>query len=344
VARAGVSPERLLVAAQGGDEHAFVQLTGPHRRPLHLHAYRMLGSLHDADDALQETLLRAWRGLPAYEPRAALSTWLHRIATNVALRMLERRPRLDPVDKHLQPYPDRLLDELVAPDPSPEAHAILREEVGLAYVAAMQLLPAKQRAVLVLRDGLGWTAPEVAALLGDTPAAVNSALQRARGRIAREREDGTLARVHAPRDGAIEAAVMSEFLDAWAAVDVPRIVALLSDDALLTMPPAELRFEGAGAIGEFFATQPAGGRLERISHTATRANGQPALASYIEAEDAGEHDAYGVMVFAIRDDRIAGITGFPHDLEVFARLGLPRVVSPHGRRRRDAHRDRPASP
>ncbi len=211
----------LLVAAQSGDEQAFVQLTSPHRRALHVHAYRMLGSLHDADDALQETLLRAWRGLPNYEPRAALSTWLHRIATNVALRMIEQRPPGDVVDAHLQPYPDRFLEELAAPDPSPEALAITREGVRLAYVAAMQLLPAKQRAVLMLRDGLGWSARETAELLEDSAAAVNSALQRARERIAREHEQGTLARLHAPTDASTEAAVMTEFLDAWAAVDVP---------------------------------------------------------------------------------------------------------------------------
>jgi RNA polymerase sigma-70 factor (ECF subfamily) len=315
--------DRVLAAAQRGDEQAFVQLTGPHRRALHVHAYRMLGSVHDADDALQETLLRAWRALPDYEPRASLSTWLHRIATNVALRMIEQRPPSDVVDAHLQPYPDRLLEELAAPDPTPEARAITRESVGLAFIAAMQLLPAKQRAVLALRDGLGWSARETAAVLDDSTAAVNSALQRARERIAREHRQGTLARLHAPSDARTEAAVMNAFLDAWADVDVPRIVALLTDDALLTMPPIDARFHGSAAIGEFFATQPAQGRLERIKHTAVRANGQPALASYADEHDTGTHDAYGVMVFALRGDRIAGITGFPHDLESFRQLGLP---------------------
>ena len=269
MADAGHGVSRLLAAAQGGDEHAFVQLTGPYRRGLHLHAYRMLGNLHDADDALQETLLRAWRGLPGYEPRAALSGWLHRIATNVALRMLEQRKPAEPLDAHLQPYPDRLIDEL----PTPEEQAIARERLGLAYVAAMQLLPARQRAVLALRDGLGWSARETAAALELSTPAVNSALQRARERLASEPE--ALARIH---DSSAEAAV---------------------------------------AVGEFFATQPLGGRLERITHTLTRANGQPALAGYADDE------AYGVMVFALRGERIAGITGFPHDLALFERLGLP---------------------
>jgi RNA polymerase sigma-70 factor, ECF subfamily len=308
VADPGLGLSRLLAAARSGDEQAFVQLTGPHRRALHVHAYRMLGNLHDADDALQETLLRAWRGLPGYEPRAALGAWLHRIATNVALRMLEQRKPVEPLDAHLQPYPDRLIDEL----PTPEEQAIARERLGLAYVAAMQLLPARQRAVLALREGLGWSARETGEALELSTPAVNSALQRARERLAREGE--ALARIH---DASAEGGVIDAFLDAWADVDVPRIVALLSDDALLTMPPIGLRFEGAAAVGEFFATQPMEGRLERITHTVTRANGQPTLASY------ADHEAYGVMVFALRGDRIAGITGFPHDLEVFTQLGLP---------------------
>jgi RNA polymerase sigma-70 factor (ECF subfamily) len=308
VADTGDGLRRLLVAAQRGDEQAFVQLTGPHRRALHVHAYRILGNLHDADDALQETLLRAWRALPRYEPRAALSSWLHRIATNVALRMLEQRRPAESLDAHLEPYPDRLIDEL----PTPEEQAIARERLGLAYIAAMQLLPARQRAVLALRDGLGWSARETADALELSTAAVNSALQRARDRLAGEPE--ALARIH---DSRAEAAVVDAFLRAWAAVDVPRIVALLSDDVLLTMPPMGLRFEGAAAVGEFFATQPMDGRLDRITHTLTRANGQPALASY------ADHEAYGVMVFALRGHRIAGITGFPRDVELFTQLGLP---------------------
>ena len=187
----------------------------------------------------------------------------------------------------------------------------------------MQLLPARQRAVLVLRDGLGWPATDVADLLGDSVPAVNSVLQRARERIAHERAAGTLARVHAPRSASAEAAAVREFIAAWAAVDIPRIVALLHDDALLTMPPVAMRFEGSRAIGEFFASEPAGGRLERIHHAEVRANGQPALASYIHADGEGRHEAYGVMVLAIQGERIAGITGFPHDLEVFLNLGLP---------------------
>lgn len=317
----------LLTAARTGDEAAFVELTARHRRAVHLHAYRMLGNLDDADDALQETLLRAWRGLRGYDERGAMSAWLSRIATNVSLRMIERRRDLNaPVDARLQPYPDRLLEEVADPTGGPDARALERESVGLAYIAALQLLPAGQRAVLVLRDALGWSARDTAALLGTTVAAANSALQRARARLAREREEGTLARAHVPTSSAAEAAVIAQFLAAWEAVDIDRIVALLTDDALLTMPPLDMRFHGPTSIGSFFATQPAGGQLSRIRHVEVRANGQPGLASYADEHDHGRHDAYGVMVFAIAGDHIAGITGFPRDASLFPRLGLATTL------------------
>jgi RNA polymerase sigma-70 factor (ECF subfamily) len=319
----------MLAAAQRGDEEAFVRLTAPHRRALHLHCYRLLGSLHDADDALQETLLRAWRGLPRFEPRAPLRAWLYRIATNVALRMVEQRRRQPThVDAHLEPYPDRLLEGLQATEPEPHEQAVMSEHIGLAYIAALQLLPEKQRAVLVLRDALGWKAQEVGELLGDSVAAVNSALQRARDKLEREREAGTLARVHAPSDDAAEARAMRLFQKAWSAVDVDGIVALLTDDALLTMPPLDMRFAGAPAIGTFLATQPMEGRLDRIALVEARANGQPALGSYADDEGDGVPRAYGVMVFALRGDRIAGITGFPRDATLFTELGLPVALEP----------------
>lgn len=302
-----------------------MQLTAPYRQPLHRHCYRILGSVHDADDGLQETLLRAWQGIDRFQPRAPLGAWLYRIATNVCLRMLERRGRDAAAvpDARLEPYPEVLLDTLPSPMPGPEEAVEAREQIGLAFVTAMQLLPPKQRVTVVLRDVLGWTAREVADHLGDSVPAVNSALQRGRERLQRERDERTLARMHAPADASAEARVMRRFQEAWASVDVEGLVALLAEDALLTMPPEALRFEGSAAIGDFFATVPVGGRLDRIKLVPTRANRQPALAAYADEHDEGSFDAYGVMVFAIEGDRIHGITGFPRQPDLFERAGLP---------------------
>src|SRR5438034_8237111 len=216
--RRPTQPARRVASRAAMDEQAFALLIEPHRRALHLHCYRMLGSLHDADDALQETMLRAWKGSDRFEPRAQLGTWLHTIATNVCLTALARR-RAQPVElsedlEHLQPYPDRLLDDLV-----------VRETVELAFITAIQLLPPKPRAVLILRDVLGWSAKETAEALGDSVAAVTSPLQRARTVLA-----GT--RRHVPTPGEPERAVAQRFMAAWDAVDVDRLVALLTEDAL----------------------------------------------------------------------------------------------------------------
>ncbi|MGH3103875.1 MAG: RNA polymerase subunit sigma-70, partial [Gaiellaceae bacterium] len=211
--------EALVVAAAGGDEQAFRLLTESHRRALHLHCYRMLGSIHDADDALQETLLRAWRSLDRFEPRAPLGAWLHAIATNVcltALQRLRRRREIPAAEAgeavwneellHLQPYPDRLLDELETASPGPEARYAMRETVELAFVTAVQLLPPKQRAVLIFRDVLGWSAKETAAALEDSVTAVNSALQRARAGV--ERARGLAAPAHTSAGGEKDRALL----------------------------------------------------------------------------------------------------------------------------------------
>ena len=315
----------LLAGARAGDEQAFVQLTAPHRQALHLHCYRMLGSLHDADDALQETMLRAWRGIDRFQPNAPLAAWLYRIATNVCLRLIEQRRRRDAanVDSHLEPYPDRLLEGLPAQELEPDAIAVERESIGLAFVTAMQLLPPKQRTVLILRDVLAWSGREVADLLDDSVPAVNSALQRGRERLERERLEGTITRLHAPSTRSTEAQVMERFQQAWAAVDIPALTALLADDALLTMPPEAARFDGRDQIGTFFATAPVDGQLDRIQLIPASANGQPALAAYAQEDTDSDFHAYGVMVFAINDDRIDWIVGFPQKPELFTRLGLP---------------------
>jgi RNA polymerase sigma-70 factor (ECF subfamily) len=290
------------------DERAFALLIEPHRRRLHLHCYRMLGSLHDADDALQETMLRAWKGSDRYQPRAQLSTWLHTIATNVCLTTIARR-RSHPVVvsgelEHLQPYPDRLLDDLVA-----------RETIELAFITAIQLLPPKQRAVLILRDVLGWSAKEVAEALGDTVAAVTSALQRARHSL-----EGARHPVPAPEYE--QRALVRRFMVAWNAVDIEGLVALLTEDAVMTMPPERMRVAGAREIGDFFASVPQEGRLDEILLLQTATNRQPALAAYARQDD-GTQRPYGLMVLQIDTDRISTIFGFP-DPWLFERCGLAR--------------------
>jgi RNA polymerase sigma-70 factor (TIGR02960 family) len=220
------------------------------------------------------------------------------------------------------PTRSNLIADLPSKEAGPEAMVESREAIGLAFVAAVQLLPPKQRAVLVLRDVLGWSAREVAGLLDDSVAAVNSALQRARARLEREQTERSLARVHRPTNSRSEAMLMRRFQDAWDAVDIDGIVALLAGDALMTMPPEGVRISGAVEIGTFFATQPLEGRLDRIRLRMGSANGQPVLAAYAEDAAGGRFGAYGVMVFAIEGDRIAGITGFPQP-ELFTRLGFP---------------------
>jgi RNA polymerase sigma-70 factor (ECF subfamily) len=293
------------------DEQAFALLVEPHRRALHLHCYRMLGSLHDADDALQETMLRAWKASDRYEPRAQLSTWLHAIATNVCLTAIARtrsRPAQLMEDlEHLQPYPDRLLDDLVT-----------RETVELAFIAAIQVLPPKQRAVLILRDVLGWSAKEVAGALEDSVGAVTSALQRARKRL-----EGGHRGTSAP--GGRERALVKRFMAAWDAVDIDALVALLTEDAVMTMPPERMRIAGAQAIGAFFAAVPLEGRLDQIRLLPAAANRQPALAAYALGDD-GRHHPYGLMVLQIEGDQISGIVGFP-DPWLFEQCGLPSELS-----------------
>src|SRR5919197_1010663 len=248
----------LLTAARAGDEEAFRRLTEEYVRELHVHCYRMLGSVQDAEDAVQETLLRAWRHLSGFEQRSSFRSWLYRIATNVAWTAGRRRQATE-----VTPYPDAYLQELEAASEGPAARYDRRESVQLAFVAAMQLLPPRQRAVLLLHDVLGWSAIEVAGL-----------------------------------------------------------VALLKEDAVLTMPPFPLRYEGRAAIAEFFSTVPAGGALDQIRLVPTRANQQPALAAYQLDLETGTYRAYGIMVLTLGEDAIAEITGFA-DSTLFRFFDLP---------------------
>lgn len=331
----------LLAAARSGDERAFGELTLPLRRELHVHCYRMLGSLDDADDALQETLLRTWRGMSGFKPRATFRAWLYRIATNVCLTALARRERRSEValegtwvargdaqqqggePVHLDPYPDRLLDEL------PEAEAERLEGVELAFVAAVQLLPPRQRAALLLCDVVGYSVAEVATMLATSVAGVNSALQRARATLARGRAAGQVTRAHAgttaATERATERALVRRLVDAWQAADVRSIVALLTEDALFTMPPQPTRYVGRDAIGAFLTAVPGGGRLDRFRLVPTRANRQPAVAAYYRDHDDGDYEAHAVIVLAIEGEEISSLVRFA-DPDLFGRFGLPMTL------------------
>jgi RNA polymerase sigma-70 factor (ECF subfamily) len=311
------SEERALIAAaRAGDERAFRRLVEPYRPALEVHCYRMLGSPHDAEDLVQETLLRAWRGLERFERRASVKTWLYRIATNACLDELERRPRQpEPV----QPFPDDRLQEAASPVFDPAARYALREGMELALLTAIQQLPGRQRAVLILRDVLGWTGPEVAELLDSTVAAVNSALQRARATI-----DGELP-APAPAPAApTERELLRRYVDAWERVDIDGLVALLREDAVLRMPP-QPAVHGPAAIGRFFREVAAGGDIGRIRVTPTRANGRPALAMH-ERTDDGTLVPHGIMVLEIAGEAIAGLDAFidPALLDVFGLRAVSR--------------------
>jgi len=330
--------ERTLSRARAGDEEAFRELIDPYRGQLQLHCYRILGSVHEAEDLLQETLLAAWRGLELFDGRSSLRAWLYRIATNRclnALRDKRRRPRTveaiaelpEPTRRGepiwLEPYPDALLDSVADASPGPAARYELKEAVGLAFVAALQHLPPRQRAVLVLRDVLGFRAREVAGMLETSEVAVKGALQRARSALERRLPAGDRERVLLPRS-ARERELVGRFADAVESGDVDWVVTLLTDDAWLTMPPQPFEYQGHAAIAHFLRDRAARrGRPLRLAPT--RANGQPAFGCYLpDAETAIAHP-YGLMVLTLGGDRISAITWFG-DSSVFPHFGLPGAL------------------
>jgi len=329
---------QLLARARSGDGGAFAELTGPFRRELQVHCYRILGSVADAEDMLQETMMAAWRGLDQFEERASLRTWLHAIATNKCLNQLRasRSVALPPPDVPLpqptrrgellwlQPYPDILLGDLPDAAPGPEARYETRESVSLAFVTALQHLPPRQRAALVLRDVLGFRAAETAAMLECTVDAANHLLKRARATMAGDLPAG--GRDQAPLPGsALEQQVSARFADAFEQGDVQAMVALLTDDAWLTMPPYPLEYQGHDAIGHFheIAVFRHGTRRSRL--IPTRANGQPAFGRYVRDPHAPLAHAHGLIVLTLAGDRVSAITAFT-DNSVLPRFGLPRVL------------------
>jgi RNA polymerase sigma-70 factor (TIGR02960 family) len=329
-----------LERARGLDEQAFGELAEAHGPELRVHCYRIVGSVQDAEDLVQETLLAAWRSRESFEGRASVRSWLYRIATNRCLNALRDRrarlPQLPPQPSprspepsrqgaplRLEPYPDALL-EGVDPSDAPDRRYEDRETIGLAFVTALQHLPPRQRAVLALRDVLGFRAAEVADMLDTSEASVNSALHRARSTLDRRLTPGHRELAALPRS-AKEREVVGRFTEAWESGDVGGIVALLSDDALLTMPPEGIEYHGPQEIGKFLSTVPAAGELERFRLVPTRANGQPAFGCYLRDLDTPTAHAYLVMVLTLREDRVAAITGFT-DTSVFAPFELPVTI------------------
>jgi RNA polymerase sigma-70 factor (ECF subfamily) len=342
----------LLQAARSGDEDAYGRLIEPHRKELRAHCYRMLGSVHDAEDALQEALLRAWRGLARFEARSSVRSWLYKIATNTCLDAIARRPKrvlpIDygpPADPHdgvgrpltesvwIEPFPDETFG-IGDQTPGPEARYEQRESVELAFVAALQHLPPKQRAVLILREVLGFSAREVAELLETTVQSVNSALQRARKAADERLPDRSQQATLRELGDARMQELVDTYMRAWEAGDADTIVAMLTDDATLAMPPMPTWFQGREGVAGFltelaFAGQDRrrqlvsfAGAERRMRLVPTRANGQPAFGAYYWNEDEQAYLPRALQVLTFRSDRIADITGFA-DPEMMRPFGLP---------------------
>jgi RNA polymerase sigma-70 factor (TIGR02960 family) len=319
----------LISRARAGDGEAFRELTEPHRRELQVHCYRMLGSLQDAEDALQDTLLAAWQGLGGFAGRSSVRTWLYRIATNRCLsvrRSASRRPAkewdmpaVEPPEPTrlgeigwLEPIPDALLE-------GPESRYEQTESISLAFVTALQLLPPRQTGVLILRDVLGFHANEVADMLDSTVDSVNSALKRARASLQqRVRSDDEPP--PAP-DSRSERALVEEFVRAYEAGDTDALVALFTDDVFVSMPPIPLEYQGRDVVARLFASIFGSGR--RVDLVPTRANGQPAFGAYLRGATGVRHGS-GLFVLTLTGEKISAFTRF--DADVLSWFGLPRSL------------------
>jgi RNA polymerase sigma-70 factor (TIGR02960 family) len=333
-----VTTADLISRAQAGDNAAFRELAEPYRRELQVHCYRMLGSLEDAEDALQDTLLTAWQGLSRFEGRSSIRTWLYRIATNRCLdarRAARRRPAkewdvpgVEPPEPTrlgeivwLQPFPDALLGGGAGLPPGPEARYEQTEAISLAFVTALQVLPPRQLAVLILRDALEFRASEVAGMLDSTVDSVNSALKRARASLQRRRPPGG-DREPAPAPGSpAEDAVVAKFVRAWESADLDALVALLTGDVFMAMPPMPFEYQGRDVVARFCAT--IFGADRRFDLVATRANGQPAFGAYLRGP-AGLGHGVGLYVLTLAGDRICALTRFENS--VLPWFGLPRSL------------------
>ena len=327
----------VVSRARTGDGDAFRELTEPHRRELQVHCYRMLGSFQDAEDALQDTLLDAWRGFGGFEGRATLRTWLYRIATNRCLnarRSASRRPArwdvpgVEPPEPTrlgdvpwLEPFPDALLDGAVDVPLGPEACYEQTESLSLAFVTALQVLPPRQLAVLVLRDVLGFPANEVAGMLDSTVDSVHSALKRARAGLQRRPPLGADREPPPASESPSEEAMVARFVSAYESADLDALVALLTDDVFISMPPMPFEYEGRDTVARFCDNLFRAGR--RFDLVRTRANGQPALGAYLRTPTGTSHGV-GLIVLALTGDRICAMTRF--DKHVLPWFGLPRSL------------------
>src|SRR3954447_24619372 len=322
----------LLEAARRGDEGAFAALVAPYRGELHAHCYRMLGSLHDAEDSLQDELLRAWRGLPRFDGRSSLRSWLYRIATNTSLDVIGRRPKrvlpldfgppADPHDGAAMPIAETVWIE---PYPDDQLGLEQRESVELAFTAALQHLPANQRAVLIMREVLGFSAQEVSDSLETTVASVNSALQRARKSVDERLPDRSQQQTLRELGDERVSEIVATYVDAMDRGDIPAVVDLLADDAAWSMPPLSSWYRGLDDLRAFLSVGPLSGRF-RWKRLAASANGQPAVAAYTWHPEAGAYLPFALDVLTLRGDRIAEVTAFivrssePRPDEEFARL------------------------
>ena len=329
----------LITRARAGDGDAFRELVEPYRRELQVHCYRMLGSFQDAEDALQDTLLAAWQGLEGFEGRASVRTWLYRIATNRcldALRAASRRPAkewdipgVEPPEPTqlgeipwLEPYPDALLEGAINVPLGPEARYEQTEAISLAFVTALQILPARQRAVLILREVLGYHANEVAEMLDSTVESVNSALKRARVTLQRRLPPtGEHDPPPAP-DSPAEQALVEKFVRAYESGDVDGLVTLLTADVAVSMPPVPLEWQGRDVVARFYAS--VFGRGPTYDLLPTRANGQLAFGAYLRAPAGGIRHGAGLLVLTVAGDRISALTRFDND--VLRSFGLPRSL------------------
>jgi RNA polymerase sigma-70 factor (TIGR02960 family) len=330
--------DRALALARAGDQDAFRELTDPYRHELQLHCYRILGSTQDAEDLVQETLLAAWRGLEQFSERASIRTWLYRIATNRCIDSLRasgrRVQQVQPMTElpepsrvsepvWLEPYPDVMLEGIADQAPGPEARYEAKETIALAFVAGLQHLPPGQRAVLVLRDVLGFQAAEVGEMLDSTATAVNSLLRRARATLDSRLPAAARERAPLPNSRS-EREVVGRFADAVETGDIDIVVALLTDDAWLRMPPQPYEYQGGAAIGHFLEDR-AVRRGAPLRLVPTRANGQPAFGCYFPSPHTDIARPYGLLVLTLAGSGIAELTWFA-DCSVFPHFGLPRTL------------------